>query len=136
RKNSEPTPSMRVLITGGAGFLGSALLRAAAPGTEVQTTRRRAPVPGHPAHAVDLAEAPAVAALWDRLRPDLVIHAAYAQDAGERDIWLATRNVADACAEHGAALVHLSTDLVLDGEHAPYDEAAEPRPVHEYGRWK
>jgi dTDP-4-dehydrorhamnose reductase len=30
----------------------------------------------------------------------------------------------------------MSTDALLDGEHAPYDEAAAPSPVHEYGQWK
>jgi dTDP-4-dehydrorhamnose reductase len=44
--------------------------------------------------------------------------------------------VVAACQESGAALVHMSTDALLDGERGPYAEDAEPDPVHEYGRWK
>src|SRR5690606_16515779 len=42
----------------------------------------------------------------------------------------------DACLAEGASLIHLSSDLVLDGESGPFDESAEPQPVHDYGRWK
>ncbi|HEX5725104.1 MAG TPA: sugar nucleotide-binding protein [Longimicrobiaceae bacterium] len=125
----------RVLITGGAGLLGSALVRAAPEGVELHATHRRSPVAGAEAHAVDLADAAAVQALFARIRPDLVIHAAVSNDH-ERDVWRATEAVAAACRAHGAALIHLSTDALLDGEHAPYDESAEPAPVHDYGRWK
>jgi dTDP-4-dehydrorhamnose reductase len=128
---------MRVLITGGAGLLGRALLAAAPAGLDVHATRRR---PGGEAdaatHAVDLAERDAVDALVGRLRPDLVLHTAYGTVDGERDIWLATRNVADACAASGAALLHMSTDALLSGARSPYDEDAPAEPVHDYGRWK
>lgn len=126
----------RVLITGGGGFLGRFLIRSAPDGVELHATRRTTPVAGCAAHTVDLAAADAVAELWAEVRPDLVIHTAYSMHAGERDIWRATRNVVDASERLGAALVHLSTDLVLDGEHAPHDESAPPSPVNEYGRWK
>ncbi|HLL81889.1 MAG TPA: sugar nucleotide-binding protein [Longimicrobium sp.] len=127
---------MRVLITGGGGLLGGTLISTAPGGVEVHATQRRAPVSGAEAHRVDLADAPAVAALLERLRPHAVIHAAYGHDDPERDIVAASRAVAEGCARSGAALVHVSTDLVLDGEHAPYDESAEAAPIDEHGRWK
>lgn len=127
---------MRVLVTGGAGLLGGALLRAAPAGVELHATRRRTPVTGATAYTVDLADRAGVDALWRRVRPDVVIHTAYSTGASERDISLATGNVARACAERGAGLVHVSTDVVLDGERSPYAEDAEPAPVHEYGRRK
>lgn len=126
----------RVLITGGGGFLGARLAALGPDGYEVHSTRRAGPVGDERTHALELSDGAAVAALWDRLRPDLVIHTAYSMEAGERDIVAATRNVAGACARTGAELIHLSTDLVLDGESAPYDESAEPSPVNAYGRWK
>jgi dTDP-4-dehydrorhamnose reductase len=48
----------------------------------------------------------------------------------------ATRSVATEAARIGARLIHVSSDMVLDGVHAPFDESAEAEPVHEYGRWK
>jgi dTDP-4-dehydrorhamnose reductase len=127
---------MRVLITGGAGLLGSELLRAAPADVEAHATRHRAPVAGARAHAIDLADADAVAALFDQLRPHAVIHTAYSTADPERNILRATENVAAGCRAAGAFLAHLSSDLVLDGERAPYAEDAEPAPVHAYGRWK
>jgi dTDP-4-dehydrorhamnose reductase len=138
QENSPETVStMRILITGGAGTLGTALIRTAPDGVEVHATQRSAPVPdGARAHTVDLADDAAVDALFAAVRPDVVIHTAYGKKDLARDIILATRNVADACGRAGAALVHLSTDAVFDGEHAPYAEGDQPAPLAEYGARK
>jgi dTDP-4-dehydrorhamnose reductase len=127
---------VRILITGGAGLLGSELIARAPAGVELHATRRTNPVAGAEAHTVELSDAVATAALLDRVRPYLVIHAAYAQATAERDVWRATESLVHACERIGCGLIHLSTDAVFDGEHAPYAETEEPAPVHEYGRWK
>jgi dTDP-4-dehydrorhamnose reductase len=44
--------------------------------------------------------------------------------------------VARACRERGLALVALSTDLVFDGDHAPYAVDAATAPLSVYGRTK
>jgi dTDP-4-dehydrorhamnose reductase len=68
--------------------------------------------------------------------PDAVIHTAYAI-GDEETIVRGSANVALAAHRAGARLVHLSTDLVFDGEHgAPYTEDDEPRPVMTYGQHK
>lgn len=126
----------RVLVTGGAGLLGQALLRSAPGPLEAHATWRTTPVTGAAAHRVELSDAAAVRDVALRVRPHVVIHTAYSAASGERDILAATRGVIGACHAAGAALVHLSTDALLDGEAAPYTEDADPAPVHEYGRWK
>jgi dTDP-4-dehydrorhamnose reductase len=130
------TPPHRALVTGSAGLLGAALLSLAPPGCEVHGTVRNPPAQHPRAHAVELSDPAAVAELIDRLTPRLVIHTAYSMRDGERDILSATRSVVDAVSARDIDLIHLSSDTVLDGVSAPYDEAAPLAPVSGYGRWK
>jgi dTDP-4-dehydrorhamnose reductase len=121
---------VRILVTGGAGYLGSEVCRQAVEaGHDVVATQLRRPAPfGRPLE-LDLR---------DRLdfgEADVVIHTAYVQ-ADPAMIVRSTGNVADAARRSGARLIHLSTDLVFDGEHAPYAEGDDPLPVSDYGRAK
>lgn len=129
----------RLLLTGGSGYLGSHLIQAAQD-WEVYATyfsRPLAPARGA-AIPLDLRDANAVRALLRDTRPDAVIHTA----CSNRDpdnvsaIVPAARHLASAAREFGLRLVHVSTDLVFDGEHAPYADDAPPAPIHDYGRAK
>ena len=128
----------RVLVTGGAGLLGHMLLCTAPSGMELHATQRTSPVKVEhvSGHTVELSDPGAVAALFANVCPHLVIHTAYSMHAGERDIWKPTRNVVAGCQATGSQLIHLSSDVIFDGECAPYHEHSEPDPVHEYGGWK
>ena len=117
---------MKVVVTGGAGLLGTALLRSAPEGCHVRGTTRA---------EVELTDAAAVSELIDATEPDLVIHTAYSK-ADHAQTVQSTRVVAEACGARGIGLIHFSTDSVFDGEHAPYDEADPPAPIHPYGRAK
>ena len=128
---------MRLLVTGGAGYLGSEVCRLAVErGWDVVGTQFRTPVPYGRTVRLDVRDADAAQRVLMRLGPEVVVHTAYVQ-AEEPTIVKGSVAVAAAAHRCGARLVHLSTDLVFDGEQgAPYTEAAEPRPVSAYGAAK
>ncbi|MFN7148392.1 MAG: SDR family oxidoreductase [Microthrixaceae bacterium] len=127
---------MKVLVTGGAGLVGSHLVASAPPGADVAVTWRTTPPPdGAVGHRVELSDRTATARLLDQVRPDVVVHTAYSRTL-ERDVVQATTHVAATCRDVGAALVHLSTDVVFGGDRAPYVESDPVAPINDYGRAK
>jgi dTDP-4-dehydrorhamnose reductase len=127
---------LRVLITGGGGLLGGALVRAAPAGIDVHATVRTRPSAAPRWHPVDLNDAGAFRRLVETIRPDLVIHTAYDPTDLQRGIVEMSRLVAAATEGVGAALIHVSSDRVLSGESAPYDESAVREPIEPYGEAK
>lgn len=127
---------MRIFITGGKGQLGIAL-QAALAGAEMTAA-------GHA--ELDITDKEAVFTAVAAARPDVVIHcAAYTDvDGCARDPALAyrvnglgTQNVALACLESGAEMVHISTNEVFAGDKpAGYEEWMTLNPINPYGRSK
>ena len=93
----------------------------------------------------DLGVPGALETLCRRERPAIVVHTAaiasvalaHAQPALALRINVeASAELARAAAEIGARLVYVSTDMVFDGERAPYAESAPAQPGSVYGRTK
>lgn len=139
---------MTLLVTGASGLLGAYLLREARAGGEAVVARggsRTGEREGIPLRPLDLADSLAASSAFREARPDVVVHAAAISSAEEcrRDPERARRVNTDAtsrlaalAAEAGARLIFVSTDLVFDGEHAPYNETAPTTPLSVYGRTK
>ncbi len=127
-----------ILLVGSKGMLAHALRRSLA--------RRGLACTGVDQENCDITDRDSVNATFRRVSPTLVLNcAAYtAVDKAEQEEDLATRingqgpgNLAAACREHGATLVHYSTDFVFDGQGTrPYREEDPPKPVSAYGRSK
>lgn len=130
-----------LLITGGSGYLGSHLAKQARERWRVVATYFSHPIdlPGCRVIPLDVADGNAVSRLLAELRPAAIIHTAADMSTAEvmqAVIVEGTRHVVAAAAAIGARLIHLSTDALFDGEHAPYVESDLPRPITPYGRAK
>jgi len=127
-----PGVSLTLLVTGGAGFIGRALVRQLAARGDRVVVLDALTYAAHPdalsriAGDVelvqgDVADEGVVAGLLDRMTPDAVLHLA-AESHVDRaladaapflrtNVW-GTWQVVRACVQHGVRLVHVSTDEV------------------------
>jgi dTDP-4-dehydrorhamnose reductase len=127
---------MRILITGNRGQLGQAL----------EHTLDEHTLVGIDLPDIDITRRDAVFSAFAAASPDLVIHtAAYTDVEGcAKDPArayavnsLGTQNVALACLEYQAELVHISTNEVLGGDNPDgYEEWMPLRPGNAYARSK
>lgn len=134
---------MRLLLTGADGQLGRALTPQLAQRGDVEATTLLG-VEG--TRVLDLADAGSLRAALDEVSPDLIFNAAAytAVDRAESEPELAHAINATApgvmaawAADHGAGLVHFSTDYVFDGRKgAPYVEDDPTAPLNQYGASK
>jgi dTDP-4-dehydrorhamnose reductase len=127
-------PGRVVLLTGASGLVGTWLRRTVPGDVDLVAVAHRTPVVSSASVTADLCDASAVAEAVGRIRPSVIVHAAWRLD--EPSIIEATANVVAAAASNGAEIVHLSTDVVFGGDQRPLDEGSRPDPVSDHGRWK
>jgi dTDP-4-dehydrorhamnose reductase len=138
----------RWLITGAGGALGSVLLRqlTEAGHDAVGIVSPTGPVP-HVGRTVrlDLLQAAEVTRTIETLAPSRIVHTAalthvagafHDPAAAQRINVDATGTLVGLAASAGIRFALVSTEMVFDGEHAPYDEESPPNPTTVYGRTK
>src|SRR5438128_1406112 len=124
----------RVLLFGATGWIGQAVIPA------LRSAGHDVIAPRH--EACDISDAAEVRGLFGESKPDAVSNCAAANTPVKDEALLravnvnGAQNVAAAAANAKARLVHVSTDLVLDGRSPPYRDDAPANPVTAYGRSK
>ncbi len=128
---------MRILITGGRGQLGIALQKQLTPAHELTLVD----LPD-----IDITERDSFFDLMRRLKPEFVINcAAYTNvdgcakepAAAYKANGYGAQNVALACRQVGAPMMHISTNEVFAGEqYDGYDEWMPLQPINPYGNSK
>lgn len=139
---------MKIIVTGATGFVGRAVVQAALTRghTVIAVGGARKPeITGVEGLALDLRNTAEIERLLLDSFPDAIVNcAAVATIAGcDADPELAERlNVAlprhlAMMANHiSARFIHLSSDMVFDGEKGWYEHTDKPMPLHLYGQTK
>lgn len=133
----------RIFITGGTGYLAGELRRQALSAGHIlcATYFSQAPEPDSGVLWVplDVRDPLAVEEAIDTFRPEVVFHTAFRQTGPDLYAITATGSgyVAHAAARTGARLIHMSSDVIFDGERSDaYTEEDPPGPISDYGAAK
>ena len=138
---------MRILVIGGGGQLGTKIVEKARDRFEVYATylTRKPLLEESRIFQIDKTNREDIGALFRKLKPEVAVDTAALHNVDycetHRDeAWKAnvegTRNLAEACKNHGTKMVFISTDYVFDGIKGNYLEDDEANPVNYYGLTK
>jgi dTDP-4-dehydrorhamnose reductase len=138
---------MKLLITGASGFLGWHICQQIPPQFEVHGIYYRQNYPQEQVewHRCNLLEETDLAELFHKIKPDIVLHAAAIANANfcEEHPALSyhvnvysTIALAELCEAAKIPLLFISSDLVFNGNNAPYGEEDFPFPISRYGEQK
>ena len=138
---------MKILVTGASGLLGLNLSLGMI-GVHTIVGVDRSKLAGTPFELLkaDLLEPGACSRLIDEVQPEAIIHTAAnanvdACEADPQEARLLNAEfpgcVAELCAKHGVAMLHISTDAVFDGtKNGVYTENDTPNPLGVYAQTK
>jgi dTDP-4-dehydrorhamnose reductase len=125
--------AMKILIIGADGQLGTDLCKAIPGNEQIPLTIKD----------IDITDKAGAAAVIKKYAPQIVINTAGYSRVDDCEDYeaqafavntLGVKYLAQACQTIDAALVHISTDYVFDGEKgSPYTEADAPAPLSTYG---
>ncbi len=129
--------SKRILITGSTGHLGNRLAELATEWDLICCWHHKQPNPAISGTHVqlDLCNKTDVHQTISYFKPNVIIHTA-CSNRSEQSIVPASLNIAKAASQNSARIIHLSTDMVLDGKSAPYIDDAPQNPIMSYGKVK
>jgi dTDP-4-dehydrorhamnose reductase len=137
----------KLLVTGASGFLGWNVCEIAKSNWILHGTYRsnpKLPSAVHP-HPVDLTNFKDLEALFMKVKPDAVIHAAGIRDPefcqenkslSHKINAIASINIAGLSSDFKIPCMFVSSDLVFNGLNPPYREEDEPSPISIYGEHK
>jgi dTDP-4-dehydrorhamnose reductase len=127
---------MKTLIIGADGQLGSDLCKVIPQAEQIPLT----------ISDIDITNKDQTVKVIKKYSPDIVINTAAYNDVNNAEVDPkkafeinrdGAKNVAEACKEIDAVMVHISTDYVFDGEKgSPYTETDTPNPLSEYAKSK
>ena len=136
-----------VLLTGASGFLGGNFCKIYADEFKIYAAYLNHPIqlPNISSVKIDLTNAAEIKDIFEKLTFNYVIHLAASSDPNFCELNIkeayannveASRNLSHICKSQKIPLLFASTDLVFDGENAPYKETDPLQPIMKYGRQK
>ncbi len=136
---------MKILVTGGAGMLGSSLCPTLSKRQHEIFITDLAP-PNTQIEHLDVRNLKQIEEMVTKVKPDVIMHLAAETDVDKCELepdtafltnTIGTKNVALVCQKRKIELAYISTVGVFYGDkHEPYTEFDEPNPINFYGRSK
>jgi dTDP-4-dehydrorhamnose reductase len=138
---------MKILITGARSFLADALIPRLLSKHKLFLTSHKSDikVDGLEIIPIDLANKNEITLFTQTITPDWIVNCAaislpdwaedHQQETRDANV-VAVENLTLIAKNLNCRLLHMSTDYVFDGEHAPYIETSPRNPVNFYGQTK